>query len=117
MTTVAYGQFSALSNEWLGINYARKIDKMLMGGIKPKQNIDNGIIANYISEINKVDRKRALEVSAFYNDLENSIKKVAKSIHKGGKSIYVVGNRTVKNIELPTDQFIAEKFEKMVLSI
>lgn len=112
MTTVAYGQFSALSNEWLGINYARKIDKMLMGGIKPKQNIDNGIIANYISEINKVDRKRALEVSAFYNDLENSIKKVAKSIHKGGKSIYVVGNRTVKNIELPTDQFIAEKFEK-----
>ena len=29
-----------------------------------------------------------------------------------GKSIYVVGNRTVKNIQLPTDQFIAEKFEE-----
>jgi hypothetical protein len=25
---------------------------------------------------------------------------------------YVVGNRTVKSIQLPTDQFIAEKFEE-----
>jgi len=111
-TTVAYGQFSTLSNEWLGIDYARKIDGMLMGGVKSKQNIQDGIIADYISEINKIDNKRALDVSAFYNDLELSIKKVAKSIFRGGKSIYVVGNRTVKNVQLPTDQFIAEKFEK-----
>ena len=111
-TTVAYGQFSALSNEWLGIDYARKIDGMLMGGIKPKQIITDGLIADSISEINKVDNKRALEVSAFYNDLDNSIQKVAKSIRRGGKSIYVVGNRTVKNVRLPTDQFIAEKFEQ-----
>jgi 16S rRNA G966 N2-methylase RsmD len=111
-TTVAYGQFSTLSNEWLGIDYARKIDGMLMGGIKPKQNIQNGIIANYISEINKVDSRRALEVSAFYNDLDRSIQQVAKSVRKGGKSIYVVGNRTVKNVLLPTDQYIAEKFEE-----
>jgi tRNA G10 N-methylase Trm11 len=111
-TTVAYGQFSTLSNEWLGIDYARKIDGMLMGGVKPKQNIENGIIADYISEINKIDNKRALDVSAFYNDLDNSIQRVAKSVRKGGKSIYVVGNRTVKNVQLPTDQFIAEKFEQ-----
>jgi hypothetical protein len=111
-TTVAYGQFSTLSNEWLGIDYARKIDGMLMGGVKPKQNIENGIIADYISEINKVDNKRALDVSAFYNDLDSSIQRVAKSVRKSGKSIYVVGNRTVKNVQLPTDQFIAEKFEQ-----
>ena len=111
-TTVAYGQFSTLSNEWLGIDYARKIDGMLMGGTKPKQNIKNGLIADYISEIDSVDSKRALEVSAFYNDLDNSIQKVAKSIRSGGKSVYLVGNRTVKNVQLPTDQFIAEKFEE-----
>ena len=111
-TTVAYGQFSTLSNEWLGVDYARKIDGMLMGGVKPKQNIKSGVIADYISEINKIDNKRALEVSAFYNDLDNSIQKVSKSIRKGGKSVYVVGNRTVKNVQLPTDQFIAEKFEQ-----
>ncbi len=111
-TTVAYGQFSTLSNEWTGIDYARKIDGMLMGGTKTKTNISKGVIADYITQINKEDNKRALEVSSFYNDLDNSIKKVADSTKKGGKSIYVVGNRTVKNIQLPTDQFIAEKFEE-----
>ncbi|MDR1183085.1 MAG: DNA methyltransferase [Bacteroidales bacterium] len=111
-TTVAYGQFSTLSNEWLGIDYARKIDGMLMGGTKPKHNINKGLIADYIARISKTDSKRALEVSAFYNDLDNSIKRVADSIRKGGKSIYIVGNRIVKGIQLPTDQFIAEKFEE-----
>jgi 16S rRNA G966 N2-methylase RsmD len=111
-TTVAYGQFSTLSNEWLGINYARKIDGMLMGGTKLRQNITKGIIADYISQISKIDYKRALDVSAYYNDLDKSIKQVAKSIKRGGKSVYIVGNRTVKNVQLPTDQFIAEKFEE-----
>jgi 16S rRNA G966 N2-methylase RsmD len=111
-TTVAYGQFSTLSNEWLGINYARKIDSMLMGGNNLKQNITRGLIADYIYQIDEINHKRALAVSAFYNDLDNSIKQVAKSVRKGGKIIYVVGNRTVKDVQLPTDQFIAEKFEE-----
>ncbi len=111
-TTVAYGQFSTLSNEWTGIDFARKIDGMLMGGKKAKTNISKGVIADYISQVNKEDNKRALEVSSFYTDLNNSIQKIADSLKKGGKSIYVVGNRTVKNIQLPTDQFIAEKFEE-----
>ncbi|CAK0771124.1 Site-specific DNA-methyltransferase (cytosine-N(4)-specific) [Gammaproteobacteria bacterium] len=111
-TTVAYGQFSALSNEWTGIDYARRIDAMLMGGTKSKQLLSKGLIADYISAIAKEDNNRALEVSSFYNDLSVSIKEVAQSVKKGGKIIYVVGNRTVKNIQLPTDQFVAEMFEE-----
>jgi 16S rRNA G966 N2-methylase RsmD len=111
-TTVAYGQFSTLSNEWLGINTARKIDSMLMGGKRVNELIKEGCIAEPIKKINKVDKKRALEVSSFYLDLAESIKDVSNNINKNGKIIYVVGNRTVKNIPLPTDQFIAEKFEE-----
>ena len=51
-------------------------------------------------------------MSAFYRDLGVSIRNVAVAIKKGGKAIYVVGNRTVKGVQLPTDQFIAEKFEE-----
>ncbi len=40
-----------------------------------------------------------------------SIEDVAKSVKKGGKIIYTVGNRRVKDVQLPTDLFIAEKFE------
>ena len=111
-TTVAYGQFSALSNEWLGIRQARQLDNRLMGGKRIKDITQNGLISEYIQQIFAIDPKRALEVSSFYNDLGNSIKEIAASINKKGKVIYIVGNRTVKNIQLPTDQFIAEKFEE-----
>jgi hypothetical protein len=111
-TTVAYGQFSTLANEWIGIDYARKIDKMLMGGIQAKTLYNQGLIRDYINQIAAIDEKRALDVSAFYQDLSKSIDQVAKSVKKGGKTIYVVGNRTVKTVQLPTDQFIAERFEQ-----
>ena len=110
-TTVAYGQFSALTNEWLGITYARQIDNMLMGGKTAKEKYNRGLMTHFINQIEKESLKRALEVSAFYNDLEKSIEDVAKSVRKGGKIVYVVGNRIVKDVLLPTDQFIAEKFE------
>ena len=110
-TTVAYGQFSMFSNEWLEINYARKIDSLLMGGKATKNLYQSGIIADYVNTISKESPTRALQVSSFYQDLENSIYQIADSVKKGGKIIYIVGNRRVKNIQLPTDQFIAEKFE------
>ncbi|MGK7930642.1 MAG: hypothetical protein AB4041_04315 [Microcystaceae cyanobacterium] len=111
-TTVAYGQFSTLSNEWMGIDDARKIDSRLMGGKKTKELYAKGIIDDYINAIAKEDFNRALQVSSFYYDLETSIKEIASSVKKGGRIIYLVGNRTVKRVQLPTDQFIAEKFEQ-----
>ncbi len=111
-TTVAYGQFSLLSNEWLGIKEARQIDQMLMGGQRVKTLYSHSLIQDYLLEISKQSEQRAMEVSSFYFDLAQSIQTVAQHIKIGGKAIYVVGNRRVKNIQLPTDQFIAEQFEE-----
>ncbi|MDE0118475.1 MAG: hypothetical protein OXM55_00510 [Bdellovibrionales bacterium] len=111
-TTVAYGQFSTLSNEWIGFPNSRKVDSQLMGGKKVKTLYNKGVLSSPIKKINRVDQKRALEVSSFYMDLEKSIKEVAQAIIYKGFSIYIVGNRTVKKVTLPTDQFIAEQFEK-----
>ncbi|HGJ64440.1 TPA: modification methylase [bacterium] len=111
-TTVAYGQFSLFPNEWLGIKYARRIDSMLMGGKSSKAMYQRGLIKEYINKIYEISTKRAFEISSYYFDLEKSIKEVASSVGKNGISIYVVGNRIVKDVQLPTDQFIAEKFEE-----
>ena len=97
-TTVAYGQFSTLSNEWIGFPNSRKIDSQLMGGKRAKALYQSGTLTSFIREIDKVDSKRALEVSSFYLDLDNSIREVSQSIEHNGFSIYVVGNRTVKKI-------------------
>lgn len=115
-TTVAYGQFSTLTNEWLGISNARKIDSLLMGGKRVKSLMADSVITPELLEIYEVDSKRALEVSSFYSDLGLSIGEVAKAVRSGGYVIYIVGNRRVKDVQLSTDQFIAEEFEKLGFS-
>lgn len=111
-TTVAYGQFSTFINEWLGFSEARKLDSKMMGGKKSKMLYDKGVMKEYILEIANIDKKRALEISSFYFDLENSIINLVDSINSQGLVFFVVGNRRVKNIELLTDKFIAEVFCK-----
>ena len=87
-----------------------------MGGKRATELLSNGFLASEISAISSVDEKRALEVSAFYEDLGASIFTVAEGIKEGGYSIYIVGNRRVKDVQLSTDQFIAEQFEIAGLS-
>lgn len=111
-TTVAYGQFSTFINEWLGFENARKLDSILMGGKKASNLYMKGLIKKYIMEIEKIDKKRALEVSSFYFDLDASIKSLLNSINKEGLCFFIVGNRRVKNIELPTDKFISQLFKE-----
>ena len=110
-TTVSYGQFSQFSNEWFRESSARGLDRMLLGGRKNEVLYRRGVMREKIEEIAKICYSRALEVSGFYRDLGAGIDEVARSVRRGGKIIYIVGNRRVKGIQLPTNQFIAERFE------
>jgi len=112
-TTVAYGQFSRLANEWLDIENASQIDNKLMGGkiYKEKYSIDFDLLNNVVCQITEEDEKRAKAVTAFYNDYQKSIKNVANTVKKGGYACYVVGNRKVKGITIPTDEITKFLFE------
>ena len=58
------GSLSTLSNEWLGIAFARKLHSILMGGKTRKKIYEKGIIADYIQAISKKSHIRALQVSS-----------------------------------------------------
>ncbi|MBE8159108.1 MAG: DNA methyltransferase, partial [Betaproteobacteria bacterium] len=106
-TTVAYGQFSRLANEWLGCENAAAIDGQLMGG-KPKKNggapLGCGKLEDAVGRIAKQYPARAREISAFYEDYRRSIFHVARVVAPGGVACYVVGNRKSKGVVLPTDE-------------
>jgi site-specific DNA-methyltransferase (cytosine-N4-specific) len=112
-TTVAYGQYSRLSAAWLGLNEPDKIDQKLMGGKAKKEQISfpSKALNEALHSIKQIDEKRYLEVSAFYADLQNSIKNVATVVRHGGYACYVVGNRKVKGVILPTDAAVRNFFE------
>ena len=82
-TTVAYGQFSRLSADWIGLEGSRKVDRISMGGSTKKSGLSDSPVDSAIAEIRAVDKKRASQVEAFYIDLERSIGSVAPSARKG----------------------------------
>lgn len=113
-TTVAYGQYSRLSNEWLEFKNARQVDRMLMGGTKNGAKIQFRfeILDEILERIRRKDSSRVLEVISFYNDYCKSICNVSKYVRKGGFACYVVGNRKVKGEVLPTDEITRHLFER-----
>lgn len=121
-TTVAYGQFSRLANEWLDFPDPIKLDSKLMGGTRIKDEIKFDIpeLDNAVTKIKELETekksKRIPSVISFYKDYEESIKKVSEVVKPNGTVIYVVGNRRVRNVELPTDIITARMFEKFGFS-
>ena len=120
-TTVAYGQFSRTSLQWLDLKdfpaeKIPKIDKTLLGGTLNKgdlKELPSKTLNEIIFEINKIDRKRALEVLQFYDDLFAVLKETFRVMKPGSYQFWVTANRTVKGITLPTDQIITELFSAL----
>ena len=52
------------------------------------------------------------EVKEFLIDYENSINNISNSVRQKGRIAYVVGNRTVKGVQIPLDYITVELFEK-----
>jgi DNA modification methylase len=112
-TTVAYGQYSRLSASWLELPGSDTIDSQLMGGMSRKKihEFPCDELNTAIKKITDESVSRAREVSGFYYDLERSINNVSTVLRKKGYACYVVGNRIVKNVQLPTDTVIRSFFE------
>lgn len=124
-TTVAYGQFSRLSLQWLDLDpeiedNIIKLDRIMLGGkvIKEKtpdqqlEYLKSTTLTDIYKSIATVDEKRALQVLQFYVDLDVVIEESAKVTKHGAYQYWVVANRTVKGYQIPTDQIIAELFQK-----
>ena len=120
-TTVAYGQFSRISLQWLGlkeysINEITKIDKSLLGGTvfnKEFKALPSPTFNNLIRKLDKIDHKRALEVAQFYDDLFLVLKENVRVMTPNSYQFWVTANRTVKRIQLPTDKIITELYNSL----
>lgn len=115
-TTVAYGQFSRLSSEWLNFNkkIVRNVDKISLGGIPAvnlKHNLCSKSLQKVLNEIENKDPQRVKDVLSFYIDFNECVRELDRVMKIGGFLCFVVGNRTVKGVKIPTDDIIAELFK------
>ena len=116
-TTVAYGEYSRLSLQWLDLfelteKEIMSVDRTLMGGTKFRNGFEytvkSNILRDILEKIKDTDLERAGDVFSFYNDLEKSIAAISDKTKTEGYQFWVVANRTVKGIVIPTDKIIEE---------
>ena len=112
-TTVAYGQFSRLASQWLDYHDSNSLDNRLLGG-KATKNLDVKInsptLKTIIGQIAIRDENRAREVLSFYEDFDECVKQLNEVMAKKGFVCFVVGNRTVKGVNVLTDKIMSEMF-------
>ena len=119
-TTVAYGQFSRLSAQWIDVfedpNDASGVDNDLLGGRATKSLIHE-LSSDYLKEslekIAKQDETRARDVLSFNLGLNECLKQAHRILKPKKYFCLVVGNRLVKQVRIPTDFIIAELAEKI----
>ncbi len=119
-TTVAYGQFSRLSAQWIDIfenpNDASGVDNGLLGG-RATKNLTHILSSEYLKEslekIAKQDEARAKDVLSFNLGLNECLKQAHRILKPGKYFCLVIGNRMVKQVRIPTDFIIAELAEKI----
>lgn len=122
-TTVAYGQYSRLSLQWLDLEEygyetsqinQSNLDRYLLGGISntAENTLPSGKLQESLGTIRKVDDKRASEVLSFFVDLDMCLKSITDSMRVNSYQCWVVGNRTVKNVTIPTNMILSELGEQ-----
>jgi len=119
-TTVAYGQFSRLSSQWVGIfddpNKASGVDNELLGG-RAVKTLSHALSSTYLNDsldkIARQDENRAKDVLSFYIGLNDCLKRAHKILKPKKYFCLVIGNRLVKQVRIPTDFIIVELAEKI----
>ncbi|MEK7249533.1 MAG: DNA methyltransferase [Bacteroidota bacterium] len=112
-TTVAYGQYSRLSLQWLDLPWERvkNIDSHSLGGRKNATILDNlssTTLEQTLKEIQAIDKIRVKDVDSFFVDFQSCLKEIHRVCKKGATLCFVVGNRTVKGVKIPMDTIVAE---------
>ena len=64
-----------------------------------------------LDAISKIDPHRAKDVLSFYIDFDKCTQELHRVTKKGAFMCFVVGNRTVKGVQIPTDEIILELFQ------
>ncbi|MFA5009981.1 MAG: DNA methyltransferase [Patescibacteria group bacterium] len=114
-TTVAYGQFSRLSSQWIDLfedpSEASKVDNQLLGGNKIgdlSHNLQSVHLIAALETIAQQDISRAKEVLSFFIGLNRCVEQAHSILKPNRHMCVVIGNRLVKQVRIPTDIIIAE---------
>lgn len=117
-TTVAYGQFSRYPALWLGFNEKEvmEIDNAGLGGKIVNGDLDkleSPLLTETYTAVAEKDELRARELFSYFLDIDACFEQLSKAFKKGKSyCCFVLGNRTVRRVKVPTDKILIELSKK-----
>lgn len=112
-----YGRTMRLENLWLDTLDEIKLrekkkdyvgTEKISGGISDSILLESKLLNEYYSEIKKLDEKRALIVVKFFEDMKKNMLSVQQSLTKNGKYVLVIGNSTIRGINVESWKVLRE---------
>lgn len=128
-TTVAYGQFSRHSGHWLDLpdEQVKHVDRVGLGGRKynDMHDLDSPTLNKTLDRIHKNDIKltkkktpdRDREAYAFFLDLDSCLDQISQNMTPKSYACFVVANRTVRRVVVPTNIILEELGKKHGFSV
>ena len=68
----------------------------------------SALLQEYYSHIVSIDKKRALIVKKFFEDMETNLYQVYSQMSKGGKYIIVIGNSSIRKVNVESWKVIEQ---------
>lgn len=115
-----YGRTMRLENLWMGTLTEEKLrakKSQYVGTEKidakeEKNNLtilrESSLLENYYNQIVEQDEKRALIVKKFFEDMERNLCSVYSQMNVGGKYIIVIGNSTIRKVNIESWKVIEQ---------
>lgn len=119
-TTVAYGQFSqdpAIIADQCGYEEMKSVDKTGLGGAYGREPIDalerySPSLAKTLDALRKRDG-RAADALSFFSDFYAVIEQVRRVLNPGQPVVWVLANRTMSRVPIPTHRITTELCEQL----
>lgn len=120
-----YGRTMRLENLWMETltekelreKKSRYVGTEKIDAKTEKGNLDilkkSSLLNQYYNQIAEQDEKRALIVKKFFEDMEKNLCSVYRQMHAGGKYIIVIGNSTIRKVNVESWKVIEEIANKM----
>jgi hypothetical protein len=128
-TTVTYGQHSYLPLQWIDLSdidanaeptflrTTHEIDRRSLGGMISRRGLGcildqlcpkSATLSSTLDRLKAAPADRVVRVACFYRDLDAALENTFNSLRPNAYMAWVVGNRTVGKVEIPTDRIVTE---------
>ena len=121
VTSYEYADMHQLTALWL--EYTKDLSdfrKRFIGtSYHNKKNLilNSAIAENIRSELLKKDKKTAEEVSTYFSEMNQVFIEMKRMLKKGGKTCIVVGNTSLKGVEILNAEVFTEQLQNLGLKI